>query len=276
MKNSSSLKQSRTLKVSRTLKECKTIKEAESQLKFKELDNIKESKLLQYGFFIDSTSLENLMCNYKDRVLYNNNNSIKEYPDLEFFERQEGIQTLIDSLKTNIEIGIKSKECREKFYGSNKDYLSPLPPFSLYLLEAVEDPMVQLLILCAIISIILGCTLSDDTSKDWIDGLSMIIAVIIVVMIESITKYKEKKQLSKLNKEKVNNIKYKAIRNGTIEEISYKDILVGDLIFLNYGEIIPVDILLTEGNGIKMDEFHLTGETLYARKEIYSKCHHLP
>ena len=272
MKNSSSLKQSRTLKVSRTLKECKTIKEAESQLKFKELDNIKESKLLQYGFFIDSTSLENLMCNYKDRVLYNNNNSIKEYPDLEFFERQEGIQTLIDSLKTNIEIGIKSKECREKFYGSNKDYLSPLPPFSLYLLEAVEDPMVQLLILCAIISIILGCTLSDDTSKDWIDGLSMIIAVIIVVMIESITKYQEKKQLSKLNKEKVNNIKYKVIRNGTIEEISYKDILVGDLIFLNYGEIIPVDILLTEGNGIKMDEFHLTGETLYARKEIYSKC----
>ena len=272
MKNSSSLKQSRTLKVSRTLKECKTIKEAESQLKFKELDNIKESKLLQYGFFIDSTSLENLMCNYKDRVLYNNNNSIKEYPDLEFFERQEGIQTLIDSLKTNIEIGIKSKECREKFYGSNKDYLSPLPPFSLYLLEAVEDPMVRLLILCAIISIILGCTLSDDTSKDWIDGLSMIIAVIIVVMIESITKYQEKKQLSKLNKEKVNNIKYKVIRNGTIEEISYKDILVGDLIFLNYGEIIPVDILLTEGNGIKMDEFHLTGETLYARKEIFSKC----
>ena len=272
MKNSPSLSKMRTLKVNRTLKECKTIKKAESQKKLKESTEMKESIFLQYNFYIGPISLENIMCNYKDRVLYNKNNYIKEYPDLYFFEKQDGIQTLIDSLKTNIEKGIKSVDHREEIYGSNKDYSSPLPPFRLYLLEAIEDPMVQLLILCALISIILGCTLSDDTSKDWIDGLSMIIAVIIVVMVESITKYQEKKQLSEINQRQAKEVKYKIIRKGIVEEKLYEEILVGDLIFINYGEIIPVDILLTEGNGIKMDEFELTGEALHARKEIYPKC----
>ena len=78
--------------------------------------------------------------------------------------------------------GIKSPEHRELVFGSNKNY-SDLPPFSLYLLESFEDPMVQLLIICAILSIVLGCTLSDEPSKDWIDGLSIIVAVIIVVMV---------------------------------------------------------------------------------------------
>ena len=272
MKNSPSFSIQRALSVSRTLKECKTIKLSESQRKLKVSTEMKESKFLQYHFFIDPISLENIMCNYKDRVLYNNNNSIKEYPDLDFFEKQDGIQTLVGSLNTNTEKGIKSVDHREEIYGSNKDYLLPIPPFRLYLLEAIEDPMVQLLILCALISIILGCTLSDDTSKDWIDGLSMIIAVIIVVMVESITKYQEKKQLSEINQRQAKEIKYKIIRKGIVEERLYEDILVGDLIFINYGEIIPVDILLTEGNGIKMDEFELTGQTLYARKEIYPKC----
>ena len=271
MKNSTSFSIQRALSVSRTLKECKTIKLSESR-KLKVSTEMKESKFLQYHFFIDPISLENIMCNYKDRVLYNNNNSIKEYPDLDFFEKQDGIKTLVGSLNTNTEKGIKSVDHREEIYGSNKDYLLPIPPFRLYLLEAIEDPMVQLLILCALISIILGCTLSDDTSKDWIDGLSMIIAVIIVVMVESITKYQEKKQLSEINQRQAKEIKYKIIRKGIVEERLYEDILVGDLIFINYGEIIPVDILLTEGNGIKMDEFELTGQTLYARKEIYPKC----
>ena len=206
----------------------------------------------KYGFNIDPFSLENIMSNYNDRVIYNNNNIIKKYPDLYFFEKQGGIQTLIDSLQTNVERGIKSTEHREHVFGSNKNY-SDLPPFSLYLLEAFEDPMVQLLIICAIISIVLGCTLSDEPSKDWIDGLSIIIAVLIVVMVGSITKYQEKKQILDLNKFQARGTKYKVIRNGNVEELLSEKILVGDLILINYGEIIPVDILLTEGYGIKMD-----------------------
>ena len=275
MKNIKSIERSQTIKADRLLKESKTIHESNRNIsKSKISEDLKQSLVVdptKYGFNIDPFSLENIMSNYNDRVLYNNNNIIKEYPDLYFFEKQEGIQTLIDSLQTNVERGIKSTEHRELVFGSNKNY-SDLPPFSLYLLESLEDPMVQLLIICGIISIVLGCTLSDDPSKDWIDGLSIIVAVLIVVMVGSITKYQEKKQILHLNKFQARGTKYKVIRNGNVEELLSEKILVGDLILINYGEIIPVDILLTEGYGIKMDEFALTGETFPAKKEIFSKC----
>ena len=41
---------------------------------------------------------------------------------------------------------------------------------------------------------------------------------------------------------------------------------------VNYGDIIPADILLVEGNGIKMDESALTGESDAMKKESYERC----
>ena len=54
---------------------------------------------------------------------------------------------------------------------------------------------------------------------------------------------------------------YKVIRNGQPIELPSDDILVGDLINMMVGDIMPADMLLVEGNGIKMDESALTGES---------------
>ena len=64
-----------------------------------EEEKIKEDKVdpSTYGFGIDSESLENIMSNYSDRVIYNNSNEVKEYPDLLFFEEEEGIESLVNS-----------------------------------------------------------------------------------------------------------------------------------------------------------------------------------
>ena len=53
------------------------------------------------------------------------------------------------------------------------------------------------------------------------------------------------------------------------------DLLVGDLIMINYGDIMAADILLIEGNGIKMDESALTGESDAMKKEKFEKCKEL-
>ena len=275
-----SFRTNRTLKASRTLKNTTTIKNIDNlnNLSSKGVD-LEEEKINEnvidptiYGFAIDPTSLENIMANYRDRVIYNNNNTIKEYPDLEFFEMEEGTQTLIDSLKTNSLIGIETKKGRERVYGSNKNYIEEVPPFCSYVWVALEDFMVRVLIICAIVSIALGCTLSDDPSKDWIDGISIIIAVLIVVMVGSITNYQKEKQFRKLNLVQQEGTKYQIIRDGNIKQFSSDDILVGDLIFVNYGDIIPADLLLIEGNGVKVDETSLTGEYYPVPKEPYIKC----
>ena len=49
------------------------------------------------------------------------------------------------------------------------------------------------------------------------------------------------------------------------------DVLVGDLINIMIGDIRPSNIILIEGNRIKMDLISLTGESDSLRKESYEK-----
>ena len=154
--------------------------------------------------------------------------------------------------------------------------------------------MVRILIIAAIVSIVLGCTFSEDPSKDWIDGFSIVIAVLVVVLVGSITDYQKEKKFHELNEVQAEGTKYKLIRNGQPEDhisddlLKYKlirngqpedhisdDLLVGDLIMVNYGDIMAADVLLIEGNGIKMDESALTGESDAMKKEKYEKCKEL-
>ena len=217
-----------------------------------------------YGFEISPHQLEIIMTNYKERG--------SEYKDLKYFRSQNGTDKLIKSLLTNEISGISSIEGREESYGSNKVFIEPVPPFCAYVWEALEDMIVRILIVCAVIQIILGCTLSDNPSKDWIDGVSIIIAILVVVLVGSITNYQKETKFHELNKVQNEGTKYNIIRNGITKEYISDDILVGDLIMINYGDIMPADLLLIEGNGIKMDESALTGESDAMKKEPFQKC----
>ena len=135
--------------------------------------------------------------------------------------------------------------------------------------------MVRILIIAAIVSIVLGCTFSEDPSKDWIDGFSIVIAVLVVVLVGSITDYQKEKKFHELNEVQAEGTKYKLIRKGQPEDHISDDLLVGDLIMVNYGDIMAADVLLIEGNGIKMDESALTGESDAMKKERYEKCKEL-
>jgi len=212
-------------------------------------------------FGIDPIELENLMGKYKERG--------NDFKDLQYLENK-GINELIKNLKTNTEIGLTNLEGREEFYGSNKVFVEPVPGFCSYVWEALKDLMVRILIVSAIVSIVLGCTFSEDPSKDWIDGVSIVIAVLVVVLVGSITDYQKELKFHELNEVQAEGTKYKVIRNGVPEDHISDDLLVGDLIMINYGDIMAADILLIEGNGIKMDESALTGES--EKRKIRKMC----
>ena len=218
----------------------------------------------KYGFGISPRKLEEIMGNYKERG--------SEFRDLQYFREQNGITNLLNSLLTSDTMGINSTEGREEYYGSNKVFVEPVPPFCAYVWEALEDMMVRILIVCAVVQIVLGCTLSDDPSKDWIDGVSIIVAILVVVLVGSITNYQKETKFHELNEVQNEGTKYNIIRNGSPSEHISDDILVGDLIMVNYGDIMAADLLLIEGNGIKMDESALTGESDAMKKETYQKC----
>ena len=239
---------------------------------YNHLDNASQADFIKHktdyssDFNISAIDLENLMGKYKERG--------NDFQDLKYFEGKS-VSQLVQDLRTDTENGLSSLEGREEAFGSNKVFVEPVPHFCSYVWEALKDLMVRILIVAAIVSIVLGCTFSEDPSKDWIDGVSIVIAVLVVVLVGSITDYQKETKFHELNEVQAEGTKYKLIRNGQPEDHISDDLLVGDLIMINYGDIMAADVLLIDGNGIKMDESALTGESDAMKKERYEKCKEL-
>ena len=215
------------------------------------------------GFDIDVIELENIMGKYKERG--------NDFQDLKYL-KEKTVEELVYQLKTNTETGLNDLDGREEAFGSNKVFVEPVPPFCSYVWDALKDLMVRILIVSAVVSIVLGVAFSEDPSKDWVDGASIVIAVLVVVLVGSITDYQKEQKFHELNEVQAEGTKYKLIRRGQPEDHISDDLLVGDLIMINYGDIMAADVLLIEGNGIKMDESALTGESDAMKKEKLEKC----
>ena len=213
-------------------------------------------------FGIQPSELQTIVSNYKSRT---------QLDDLNYLN-QNNISSILSKLKTDPEKGISSTENRKKFFGTNKLFIEPLPNYCIFVWKAMSNLMILILIIAAIVSIVLGCTISQNKNKDWIDGLSIVIAIFIVVLVSSITQYSKEKKFRELNQSQNERTKYKVIRKGVPESLISDDVLVGDLILINYGDIMCADILLIEGSDIKMDESSLTGESELMKKESYEKC----
>ena len=131
----------------------------------------------------------------------------------------------MEKLKTELRVGIRTIDNRENDFGSNKIFIEPVPPFCSYVCEALEDLMIRILIAATVIQIILGATLSDDPSKDWIDGFSIIIAVLVVTLVGSVTNYQKETKFHELNTIQNEGTIYKVIRNGNPVDIKSDNIL---------------------------------------------------
>lgn len=187
-----------------------------------------------------------------------------------------GDKAIAEALKTNIETGLTSEDdmiLREKEFGSNMIEQEPMPHCCTYVWEALGDLMLRILIAAAIIQIILGATLSAHPDREWVEGLSIVVAVFVVVCVSSITNYQKEKKFKELNDQNSAMIKVTIKRNGEPLDKSPDNILVGDLIKINTGSIVPADgILISIEGQIKIEESSLTGESDLIEKEPLEAC----
>ena len=217
-----------------------------------------------YGFGIKAVELEKIISKYKERGT--------DYQDIKYFEENGGTEKLFEQLKTNDVKGISNTIGREEYFGSNKVFVEEVPHFCMFVWESLEDLMVRILIASAVIQIILSTTMTNDDSTDWVDGVSIVLAIIVVVLVGSITNYQKELKFHELNDIQSEGTKFTVIRNETPEQLTSDDLLVGDLISVNYGDVVAADLILVEGNGVKMDESALTGESDAMKKEPFQKC----
>ena len=143
-----------------------------------------------------------------------------------------------------------------------------------------NDKVLILLSIAALVSLAVGCYQSfgqehnDGVPRiEWLEGVAIIVAIVIVVVVGSVNDYQKERQFVKLNKKKQDRF-VKVIRSGKSREISVFDILVGDLVLLEPGDNVPVDGIFIDGHNIKCDESSATGESDFIKKrpaaEVYA------
>ncbi|CAI2019982.1 hypothetical protein SEUBUCD646_0G02570 [Saccharomyces eubayanus] len=186
-------------------------------------------------------------------------------------------------LKTDKNAGISlpkrtdyRKTTRYKNYGDNS--LPERVPKSFLQLVwiAFNDKTMELLSVAAVVSFVLGLyelwvqpPQYDPEGNlirqvDWIEGVAIMMAVLVVVLVSAANDYQKELQFAKLNKKKEDR-KIIAIRNDQEVLISIHHALVGDIISLQTGDVVPADCVMISGK-CEADESSMTGESNTIKK----------
>ncbi|KKP05770.1 Ca2+-transporting ATPase [Trichoderma harzianum] len=136
---------------------------------------------------------------------------------------------------------------------------------------ALHDHVLILLSVAAIVSLALGLyqtfgqTKHEGAKVEWVEGVAIIVAITIVVIVGALNDWQKERQFRKLNMKKEDRF-VKVIRSGSPMAVSVYDVVVGDVMLLEPGDIIPVDGVFVQGHSLSCDESSVTGESDLAKK----------
>ncbi|KIX00604.1 calcium-translocating P-type ATPase, PMCA-type [Rhinocladiella mackenziei CBS 650.93] len=157
-----------------------------------------------------------------------------------------------------------------EFESSAEMFFLPKKATPLWMLmwNAYNDKVLLLLTAAAVISLALGLyeTFGTEheagapTPVDWVEGLAICVAIIIVVGVGSLNDWQKERAFVRLNTKKEDR-EVKVIRSGKSYMINVHDVLVGDVLFLEPGDLVPVDGIFIHGHELKCDESSATGES---------------
>ncbi|KAH8651316.1 hypothetical protein BX600DRAFT_489762 [Xylariales sp. PMI_506] len=138
--------------------------------------------------------------------------------------------------------------------------------------QTYNDKVLILLTIAAVVSLALGLYQTFGGSHEdggarveWVEGVAILVAIILVVVVGTLNDWNMQRQFNQLNK-KSNDRTVSVVRSGKTVEISIFDLLVGDVALLSVGDMVPVDGVFIKGHGIKCDESSATGESDLMKK----------
>ncbi|KAH6761165.1 ATPase E1-E2 type family protein / haloacid dehalogenase-like hydrolase family protein [Perilla frutescens var. frutescens] len=174
-----------------------------------------------------------------------------------------GVQGVVKILETDMNNGINNNyedlKKRSDEFGSNTYQKAASRSFISFLVEAIKDPTIIILLVCAALSFRFGIK-QHGPKEGWYDGGSIIVAVVLVLAVSAISNFKQSQQFSKLSEES-SNIQVEVVREGRRQPTSIFNIVVGDIVCLKIGDQVPADGLFLNGHSMKIDESSMTGES---------------
>lgn len=161
---------------------------------------------------------------------------------------------------------------RKRVFGDNRLPVKKGKSLLQLMWITYNDKVLILLSVAAVVSLAVGLYQTfgqphpaGQAPVEWVEGVAIIVAIVIVVFVGSLNDYQKERQFAKLNKKKQDRL-VKVIRSGKTIEISIFDLLVGDVLHLEPGDMVPVDGVLIQGFNVKCDESHATGESDIIKK----------
>ena len=133
------------------------------------------------------------------------------------------------------------------------------PLWRLYL-EKYRDPIIQILLVAAAISLVLAII-----ENKYIETIGIFMAIFLATTVGFIFEMDAAKKfdvLTQLNEEQ----KVKVVRNGQVMLIPRKEIVVGDVVLIETGDEVPADGILNDCNSLQIDESMLTGEPITTKR----------
>ena len=112
---------------------------------------------------------------------------------------------------------------------------------------------------------------SNDPPVDWVEGVAIIVAIVIVVSVGSVNDWQKERQFKTLNEKKEERT-VKVIRGGVEMLVDVHEVVVGDVALLEPGEIVPCDGIFLSGHNVRCDEAGATGESDAIKKLSYEEC----
>lgn len=188
---------------------------------------------------------------------------ITKHKDLKVLREFGGVNAIASALETDLESGVSGDdgdlEKRRAVFGTNTYKKPPSQGFLHFVWEAFKDFTILVLLFCAALS--LGFGIKQKGPKEgWYDGGSIFVAVFLVILVSSLSNFRQSRQFEKLSKQS-NNIKVDVVRKGRRQQISIYDVVVGDVVCLKIGDQVPADGLFINGHSLQVDESSMTGES---------------
>lgn len=185
--------------------------------------------------------------------------------DLAALQKFGGVTGVTTSLGTNPDNGLPGNNVevnkRRLLFGSNTYPKPPTKGLFYFVMDALKDMTILILCVCAALALAFGIK-EYGVEEGWYEGGSIFVAVIIVIIVSSLSNFRQEIQFDKLSKIS-SNINVEIFRDRQRQEISIFDIVVGDVVFLNIGDQIPADGLFLDGYSFQVDESSMTGESDY-------------
>ena len=164
---------------------------------------------------------------------------------------------VLDRLETPVQTGLTSQQVEErhKIYGWNELDEAPRSTFIQMVLGQLNNFVVILLIVAAVISAVLG---------DWVEAAAIMAIVVLNAILGVVQESRAEEALAALKKLAAPDAQ--VLRDGRRVTVPAPRLVPGDIVYLEAGNFVPADLRLLDAVNLRIEEAALTGESVPVEK----------